>query len=145
MAKAQPKVRSPKASTKIFVNLPVDDLDRSMAFFRDLGYTFNPRFTDSNAACLVISDGIYAMLLRRDFFRTFIDKDVADARRSTEVLLALALESREGVDGLLRRAVEAGATAVKGPKEEHGMYGGSFDDLDGHRWEVLWMDPKAVM
>lgn len=133
-----------ESQTKIFVNLPVKDIDRSMVFFKKLGYTFNPQFTDQNAACLVITDDIYAMLLKEDFFKTFISKGIADARRSTEVLLALSMESREKVDELADRALAAGATARKEPMEMEGMYQRSFDDLDGHGWEVFWMDPRQL-
>ncbi len=144
MAKAQPKGKVPKASTKIFVNLPVEDLDRSMEFFRRLGYALNPQFTDGNAACLVISDDIYAMLLRKDFFRTFTQKAISDARTSAEVLLALSMESRERVDELVDMALRAGATSTKGPMDMGSMYQRSFDDLDGHGWERFWMDPKSI-
>ena len=144
MAKAQPKGKTAKASTKIFVNLPVDDLDRSMEFFRKLGYAFNPQFTDGNAACMVISDDIYAMLLRKDFFRTFTPKAISDARTSAEVLLALSMESRERVDELVDMALRAGATSKKGPMDMGSMYQRSFDDLDGHSWEIFWMDPSSI-
>ena len=144
MAKAQPKGKAPKTSTKIFVNLPVDDLDRSIEFFRRLGYAFNPQFTDGNAACMVISDDIFAMLLRKDFFRTFTQKDISDTRTSTEVLLALSMESRKRVDELVDMALRAGATSTKGPMDMGSMYQRSFDDLDGHSWEIFWMDPKSI-
>lgn len=128
----------------IFVNLPVADLAASRAFFEALGYTFDERFSDENAAGLILGDTQVAMLLRRDFYQTFVpDKQVADARSASEVLVCLSAESRDEVDALADGAVAAGASA--GRTEDHGfMYGRSFDDLDGHTWEIMWMDPAAV-
>ena len=129
---------------KIFVNLPVQDLQRSMSFFSSLGFTFNKQFTDENAACLVISDEIYAMLLVEKFFKTFIKKEIADSAKSTEVILALMCESRAEVDSLVAKALAAGAKEYR-EAEDHGwMYGRSFEDLDGHLWEVGYMDPAHV-
>ncbi|HEX6915518.1 MAG TPA: VOC family protein [Chitinophagaceae bacterium] len=133
-------------ATNIFVNLPVKDLDRSMNFFGQLGYSFNKQFTDETAACMVISDTIYAMLLTEKKFRDFIPggKQLADAGKSTEVIIALSCESREQVEDLYRKAVAAGGTGAR-PPEDHGfMYLRSFNDPDGHIWEVLWMDPAAI-
>ncbi len=131
--------------TKIFVNLPVSDLQRSMEFFRHLGFGFNPRFTDDKAACLVISEGsIYAMLITGPFFKTFTKKPVSDARVSTEVLIALDAESREEVDTLVRKALEAGGSTYMEPADHGWMYGHSFADPDGHQWEILYMDEKAL-
>ena len=129
-------------STKIFVNLPVKDLKHSMDFFRKLGYSFNPQFTDENAACLVISDDIYAMLLRTDFFKNFTKKEPVDATRSTEVILSLTAESRAAVDAMMDKALAAGATDT-GKMEEAWMYQRSFADLDGHQWEIFFMDMSA--
>jgi uncharacterized protein len=129
---------------KIFVNLPVQDLGASMGFFTDLGFRFDQRFTDENAACLVISDDIYAMLLTEPFFRRFTRKEVADARRSTEAILALGVESRQQVDELVDLAFAAGASPANDTDDQEFMYGRSFQDLDGHMWEVLYMDPSAV-
>ena len=129
---------------KIFVNLPVQDLKRSMSFFSDLGFTLNKQFTDENAACLVISDEIYAMLLVRKFFKTFIKKEIADSAKSTEAILALMCESRAEVDSILVKALAAGGREYR-EAEDHGwMYGRSFEDLDGHLWEVGYMDPAHV-
>ncbi|GAB3745446.1 VOC family protein [Spirosoma pomorum] len=128
----------------IFVNLPVKDLNRSVEFFTKLGYTFNAQFTDEKATCMVISDTIYVMLLVEEFFKTFTNKDLADATKSTEVIVSLAAESREEVDTLVRKAVEAGATIIKEPIDQEFMYGHGFQDLDGHLWETMWMDPAAV-
>lgn len=125
--------------TLIFVNLPVKDLNRSVEFFTKLGYTFNPQFTDENATCMIISDTIYVMLLVEPFFRTFINKDIADTSKSAEVIVALSADSRETVDKMIRKAVDAGATIVKEPTDYGYMYGHGFQDLDGHLWEFTWM------
>ncbi|MQY39322.1 hypothetical protein SRB17_73440 [Streptomyces sp. RB17] len=128
----------------IFVNLPVNDLDASKKFFTELGYTINPQFSDEKAASVVISDTIVAMLLTKPFYATFTDKEIADAAKTSEVLVALSAESREKVDELVDKALAAGATP-SGRTQDHGfMYGRAFDDLDGHTWEVIWMDPAAV-
>ncbi|MEU6555480.1 VOC family protein [Streptomyces sp. NPDC046915] len=127
----------------IFVNLPVNDLDASKKFFTELGYTINPQFSDENAASVVISDTIVAMLLTKPFYATFTDKEIADAAKTSEVLVCLSAESREKVDELVEKAVAAGGTA--GRTQDHGfMYGRGFDDLDGHTWEITWMDPAAI-
>lgn len=131
-------------ATKIFVNLPIKDLGKSQDFFTKLGYSFNPQFSDENAACLVISEDIYAMLLTEPFFKTFTKKEIADARKSTEVLVALSSESKQEVDDLLRKALAAGATEAREPQDHGFMYGRSFEDLDGHIWEIFWMDPSAI-
>lgn len=131
-------------STKIFVNLPVKDLERSKAFFSKLGYSFNPQFTDDKAACMVIGDDIYTMLLTEPFFKTFTKKDIADASKSTEVLVALSADSKGSVDELLRKALAAGAREAREPQSYDFMYGRSFEDLDGHIWEVIWMDPSVI-
>jgi uncharacterized protein len=131
-------------STKIFVNLPVKDLDKSREFFTQLGYSFNPQFSDENAACLVISDDIFAMLLLEPFFKSFTKKEIADSRTTTETMIALSAESRAQVDDLADRALAAGGQ-VAGETQDHGfMYGRSFYDLDDHHWEVVWMDPSAI-
>ena len=131
-------------STKIFVNLPVKDLERSKAFFAKLGYSFNPQFTDDRAACMVISEDIYTMLLSEPFFKTFTRKEIADAAKTTEVLVALSADSKGKVDEMLRKALAAGAKEAREPMEHEFMYGRSFEDLDGHIWEVFWMDPSAI-
>lgn len=131
-------------STKVFVNLPVNDLTKSMAFFEALGFTFNPQFTDDNAACMVISEHNYAMLLTREYFKSFATKPVSDAHKSTEVLIALGLESRAAVDGMVEAAVKAGGKEPK-PMQDHGfMVQRTFEDLDGHVWEPMWMDQSQV-
>lgn len=129
---------------QIFVNLPVKDLERSKAFFTHLGYSVNPQFTNEQAACIVISDTIYAMLLVEPFFQTFTKKPISDAKASTEVLLCLSCDSREHVDTLVAKALEAGGTTPM-DKQDHGfMYGHGFEDLDGHQWELMYMDMSAA-
>jgi len=132
------------ATKQIFVNLPVKNLEKSKAFFTALGYGFNAQFTDANAACLVIEEGsIHAMLLVEDFFKTFTDKSIADTRHSTEVLLCLSCESRAEVDELVAKAVAAGGTTPRPPQDYGFMYGHGFEDIDGHLWELTYMDPNA--
>ncbi|ARQ68041.1 VOC family protein [Streptomyces marincola] len=131
-------------STKIFVNLPVKDLARSREFFTALGYSFNPDFSDDNAACLVISENILAMLLVEPFFKTFTEKRIVDAHTEGEVILALSADSREQVDELVDRALAAGGSPT-GETQDHGfMYGRAFLDPDGHHWELTWMDMAAA-
>ncbi len=130
-------------SSKIFVNLPVRDLKHSMDFFSKLGYSFNPQFTDENAACLVISDDIYAMLLCTDFFKNFTRKEVADATLSTEVILSLTMKSRLDVEKMLEKALAAGASETM-TMDEGWMYQRGFADLDGHLWEIFYMDISAI-
>ncbi|GED99965.1 glyoxalase [Gordonia spumicola] len=128
----------------IFVNLPVADLARSREFFTAIGYTFDDRFSDDNAAALVLGDAIVAMLLRRDFFETFIPgRTAGDPTSAPTAITCLSAESRDEVNGLVDKAMAAGAAA--GDTEDHGfMYGRSFYDLDGHGWEIMWMDPAAA-
>ena len=129
---------------QIFVNLPVKDLDRSKAFFAKLGYSFNPKFTDATAACMIISEDIYAMLLTESKFKEFTTKPIANAKETTEVLVCLSLESKAKVNDMVGAALSAGAVEAR-PAIDHGfMFGRSFHDLDGHIWEIIWMDPKAV-
>jgi len=132
-------------STQIFVNLPVKDLDAAKAFYTALGFTVDEQFTDENASSIVVSDTIYVMLLNEAFAKQFTNKAVADATTTTEVINALSVDARGEVDRLADAAFGAGATAVKDPQEEGGfMYSRSFADLDGHQWEVLYMDPRAL-
>ena len=132
-------------ATKIFVNLPVKDLDKSKDFFTKIGFTINPQFTNDKAACVVISETIYAMILKEEFFKTFIPKkEIADAAKTTEVLIALSAESKEEVNEMLDKAFAAGAKEAR-PAEDHGfMFARSFEDLDSHIWEVFWMDVNAI-
>ena len=124
---------------QIFVNLPVGDLDRSVRFFTALGYTFNPTFTDENATCMILGENLFAMLLVEPYFRTFIEKDVSDAHRATEVLLAVPVANREAVDALVDKALAAGAKEPRPARDLGFMYQRSYDDLDGHTWEVFHM------
>jgi uncharacterized protein len=131
-------------ATKIFVNLPVKDLKKSIEFFTKLGFTFNPQFTDDTAACMVVGKDSYVMLLTHDKFKIFTPKALCDAAKSTEVLVALSAESRANVDDMVRKAVAAGGTTYSEPQDHGFMYGHGFQDLDGHMWEVLYMDPSAI-
>lgn len=130
--------------TKIFVNLPVKDLNRSVDFFTTLGYKFNPQFTDENATCMIIGEDIFVMLLVETFFKTFTPKPVADATRSTEVLVGLSADSRDAVNYMVETALAAGARRHKEPDDKGFMYGWGFEDPDGHIWEYFWMDPAAI-
>ncbi|MEU9061316.1 VOC family protein [Streptomyces sp. NPDC048430] len=128
----------------IFVNLPVKDLGTTKNFFGKLGFGFNPQFSDDSTACLVISDTIFAMLISEPRFKDFTKKEIADASRTTEVLLALSAESREKVDEMADAALAAGGSPANETQDMGFMYGRSFQDPDGHIWEVVWMDPAAV-
>jgi predicted lactoylglutathione lyase len=130
-------------STKIFINLPVKDLGKSMGFFKALGWTFNPQFTDDTAACLVISEDIYAMLLTHKKFGEFTDKKIADGA-TAEALIALSVDSKVDVDRIASAAITAGAKEAKPPQDYGFMQLRSFLDLDGHHWEILHMDPARV-
>ena len=129
---------------KIFVNLPIKDMERSKAFFQALGFSFNPQFTNEQGACMVIGEDIFVMLLTEPFFQTFTKKPVADANKSTEVLTCLSCDSREEVDELVRKARAAGGKVPNAPQDHGFMYGHGFEDLDGHIWEVMWMNPNAA-
>ena len=130
--------------TMIFVNLPVKDVARSGTFFSKLGYEINQQFSTEDCACVVISDTIYAMLLSEQRFADFTTKPVVDATRQTEAILCLSAPSREAVDTLADNALAAGGSGSQAAEDEGYMYGHSFQDLDGHIWEVMWMDPAAV-
>ena len=130
-------------ATQIFVNLPVKDLPRSVAFFTRLGFTFNPRFTDHNATCMIVGENIFIMLLVESFFKTFTKKALCDATRSTEVLVCLSCESRAQVDERVAQALAAGGAAPNEAKDHGFMYQHGFEDLDGHLWELIYMEPTA--
>jgi len=130
--------------TQIFVNLPVEDLKKSKAFYKELGFTINPQFTDETAACVEISDTIYVMLLTHEKAGEFTPKKIANAHETTEVLNALSAKSKEEVDELVDKALNTGGTKAYETQDLGFMYGRSFNDPDGHIWEVLWMDPEAV-
>ncbi len=129
---------------KIFVNLPVKDLDKSMKFFKQLGFTFNRQFTDETAASMVISDDIYAMLLTHAKFKEFTKKEIADANKTTEVMTALALDSKDAVNEMTEKALKAGGKEPRPPMDYGFMFARSFEDPDGHIWEPFWMDPNHV-
>ena len=129
---------------QLFVNLAVADLPRAKTFFNALGLRFNPQFTNEQAACLVLGENIFAMLLVKDFFKTFTAKPLVDPRAATEVLLCLSCDSRAEVDALVAKALAAGGTAPRAPQDHGFMYGHGFEDLDGHVWELVYMDPAAA-
>lgn len=131
-------------SRLIFINLPVKDLQRSIDFFKALGFDHNPQFTDDTGACIVISDVIHVMVLTEEKFRTFSLNPISDARATTEVLIALSCSSREEVDDLFSKALAAGGNAYREPQDHGFMYGQSFQDPDGHVWEVYYMDMSAL-
>ncbi len=129
----------------IFVNLPVTDLARSTAFYEAIGGEKNPQFSDETATCIVLSETIHAMLLTHDKYRQFTSKPIADAHATSEVLICVSADSKDGVDAMVDQAVSAGGKADPGPKQDFGfMYGRSFEDPDGHHWEVMWMDMEAA-
>jgi predicted lactoylglutathione lyase len=128
---------------QIYVNLPVKNLNRTKEFFSSLGFAFKPEFTNENAACMVVSDVIYVMLLTESFFLTFTPKAIADTSKTTEVLLCLSCDSRAQVDELVAKAVAAGGKTPRVTQDHGFMYGHSFEDLDGHIWELMYMDPNA--
>ncbi len=130
-------------SRKLFVNLAVRDLKKSMEFFSKLGFEFNPKFTDDKAACMIISEEAYVMLLTEPFFKTFTKRQLCDTTKQTEGLLALSCSNRAEVDEIVKRAIAGGGKPAMDPQDHGFMYGWSFYDLDGHHWEVLWMDPKV--
>ncbi|MBD2121529.1 VOC family protein [Trichocoleus sp. FACHB-262] len=131
-------------STQIFVNLPVKNLQQSIAFFTQLGFQFNPQFTDETATCMVVSENISVMLLTHEKFKMFTPKPICDATKSTEVLVCLSAESREKVDEMVRNAIAAGGTTYNEPQDHGFMYAHGFQDLDGHIWELIYMEPSAV-
>jgi uncharacterized protein len=131
-------------NTKIFVNLPVKNLDRSVEFFTKLGFTFDLQFTDKTATCMIVGKDIFVMLLTYDKFKTFIPKEICDATKSTEVLVCLSSQSREEVDEIVRKAVLAGGTTYNEPQDYGFMYGHGFQDLDSHIWEIVYMEPNAI-
>ena len=129
---------------QIYVNLAVRDLEQSKRFFSVLGFEFNPKFTDDKAACMVVNQDACVMLLAAPFFRTFTKLEPCDTTRSTEALLCLSAPSRAAVDELVRKALAAGGRHAMDAKDYGAMYGWSFYDLDGHHWEVMWVDANAM-
>ncbi len=131
-------------SRKVFINLAVQDLKKSMAFFSKLGFEFDPRFTDEKAACMIISEEAFVMLLREPFFKSFIKNEICDTRTHTEGLFALSCNSRAEVEEIVKKAIEAGGSHAMDAQDHGFMYSWSFYDLDRHHWEVMWMDPNAL-
>jgi len=131
-------------ATKIFVNLPVKNLNRSKDFFTSIGFTINPQFTDDTAACVVISEDIYAMILTHAKFKEFTKKQIADATKTTEVLTCLTTDSKDKVNEMVDKAIAAGGTEARDPMDYGFMFARSFNDPDGHIWEVMWMDMNAA-
>jgi len=131
-------------SANIFVNLPIKDLNKSVDFFTKLGFEFNPQFTDEKATCMIIGPNIFAMLLVEQYFQTFIDKEISDPSKTAEVILTLSAESREQVDEIVNKALEAGGKPAKDPIDHGFMYNWSFQDIDNHLWELVYMDPSAI-
>ena len=133
--------------TKIFVNLPVKDLNKTVEFFTKLGFTFNPQFTDENATCMIVGENIFVMLLVEKFFKTFTKKEISDTTKNTAAIVALSAQSREEVDHMLTKVVEAGGKEFRAPRqqEDYGwMYGRYFEDLNGHLWHIFYMDESAM-
>jgi uncharacterized protein len=119
-------------TTKIFVNLPVKNLSRAIEFFTKLGFKFDPQFTDKNATCMIISEGIFVMLLVKDFFKTFTKKEICNTLKNIKAIIALSAETREKVDGMISKAIEAGETEPRKPQDHGWMYDRAFEDIDGH-------------
>jgi predicted lactoylglutathione lyase len=129
---------------QIYINVSVRDLKKSMAFFSTLGFELNPKFTDDKAACVIVNEDAYVMLLSEPFFRTFTKREPCDTSKQTEAMFAVSCASRADVDAIVHKAIAAGGTHAMDPQDHGFMYGWSFYDLDGHHWEVMWMDPKAA-
>lgn len=129
---------------QIFVNMPVKNLEASMEFFQTIGFSFDQRFTDENAACMILGSGIYVMLLQEAFFQTFTNKNVVDTSREAEAILAISADSKEAVNEIVQKALDAGGRPSNEPMDGGFMYGWSFQDIDGHLWEVMYMDENAV-
>jgi uncharacterized protein len=125
---------------QIYVNLPVADLKKTRAFFSELGFTFEPKFSNDDAACMIVGENIFVMLLTHSFYRSFTDKEIADTKRYTAVANCISCESRREVDELVAKAQKAGGTVPRAPKDYGNMYGHGFEDLDGHNWELVYMD-----
>ncbi|MEP7376414.1 MAG: VOC family protein [Chitinophagaceae bacterium] len=131
-------------ATKIFINLPVKDIEKSKSFFSGLGFSFNPQFTDEKAGCMIISENIFAMLLDENYFKTFTRKKISDAKTTTEVLIAIDAASKEEVQQTIKKAKELGAEIYAEPQDHGWMYQHSFADPDGHQWEIMSMDQSLL-
>ena len=131
-------------ATKIFINLPVKDLNRSISFFTELGFSFNPKFTNEKGTCLIIGENINAMLLVEEFYATFTNKEICNAETTSEVLIAVSLETREKVDEIMEKAIRSGGIEYVETKDYGWMYQRTFLDIDGHHWEVFYMDESKI-
>jgi uncharacterized protein len=131
-------------TTKIFINLPIKDLNKTIEFFIKLGFKFNPQFTDENATCMIVGEDIFVMLLVEKFFKTFTKKQISDTSKNTEVIVALSVEGRENVDQMINKAIEAGGRESREPQDHGWMYERGFEDIDGHLWEIIYMDESAL-
>ena len=134
----------PATPHKLFVNIPVSDLQRSIEFFETLGFTFNTQFTDATGTSMLVGEDAYFMLLTRERFASYTKRPVGEPHQQTSALFALSVNSREEVDAMVNKAVAAGGSHALDPQDHGFMYGSSFYDLDGHHWEVFWMDPSVV-
>jgi len=130
--------------TNIFVNLPVKDLNKTVEFFTKLGFTFNPQFTDENATCMIVGKDVFVMLLVEKFFKTFTKKEISDTTKNTEAIVALSAQSREEVDQMMEKVLGAGGREARDPQDHGWMYGRSFEDINGHLWEIFYMDESAM-
>ena len=126
------------------MNLPAKVLNKTIEFFTKLGFKFNPQFTDENATCMIVGEDIFVMLLVEKFFKTFTKKEICDTSKNTEVIVALSVEGREKVDQMINKAIEAGGTESREPQDHGWMYGRSFEDINGHIWEIIYMDESAL-
>jgi predicted lactoylglutathione lyase len=140
----QKQAAAPRQERKMFVNLPVKDLKKSMAFYKALGFSFNPQFTDENAACLVLGEHVYSMLITEPYFKTFTPKAIADAKTTSEVLTAITMDSKAEVVRVVEAAIKSGGKTYSDPKDHGFMFQWGFEDPDGHIWEPFWMDPNFV-
>jgi uncharacterized protein len=131
-------------ATQIFVNLPVKDLNKAIEFFSKLDFKFNPQFTDENATCMIVGENIFVMLLVEKIFKTFTKKEICDTVKNTEVMVALSTDSKEKVDEMINKAIESGGNESREPQNHGWMYGRSFEDIDGHIWEIIYMDESAI-
>ena len=130
--------------TNIFVNLPVKDLNKTVEFFTKLGFAFNPQFTDENATCMIVGENMFVMLLVEKYFKTFTKKEITDTTKNTEAIVALSAQSKEEVDQVIKKVIDAGGSEPRDPQDYGWMYGRSFEDINGHIWEIFYMDESAM-
>jgi uncharacterized protein len=130
--------------TNIFVNLPVKDLNKTVEFFTKLGFAFNPQFTGENATCMIVGENMFVMLLVEKYFKTFTKKEITDTTKNTEAIVALSAQSKEEVDQVIKKVIDAGGSEPRDPQDYGWMYGRSFEDINGHLWEIFYMDESAM-